>query len=86
MTAGIPVTPGGVLNLRYGKVGGVGGNSGARQVTLGYEHTVLKRVQAYAYWTRVDNDADANYRFGVNALKVATADRGARPSGVVAGM
>jgi predicted porin len=106
VTAGIPVTAGGVLNLRYSKAGGVsgsapagttiagadgaalfvGGNSGARQVTLGYEHTVLKGLQAYAYWTRVDNDADANYRFGVNALNVAAADRGARPTGVVAGM
>jgi predicted porin len=64
----------------------VGPNSGAQQFTLGYEHTLFKGAQAYAYWTKVSNQANANYRFGVNALNVAAAGRGASPSGVVIGM
>jgi hypothetical protein len=64
----------------------VGRHTGATQVTVGYEHTVFKGAQVYAYWTQVRNAASANYRFGVNPLTVAAADRGADPSGVVVGL
>jgi predicted porin len=64
----------------------VGPDSGARQFTLGYEHNLFKGAQLYAYWTKVSNEANANYRFGVNALNVAAADKGASPSGFVVGM
>lgn len=64
----------------------VGPNSGGRQFTLGYEHNLFKGAQAYAYWTKISNQANANYRFGVNALNVAAAGRGASPSGLVVGM
>lgn len=64
----------------------VGPDSGARQVTVGYEHNLFKGAQVYAYWTKISNDANANYRFGVNALNVAAADRGASPQALVVGM
>lgn len=63
-----------------------GGESGARYYTLGYEHNLFKGAQAYAYWTKVANQANANYRFGVNPLNLAAADRGADPSGIVFGL
>ena len=64
----------------------VGDSTGASQVTVGYEHTLFKGAQVYAYWTKVSNQANANYRFGVNPLTVAAAGRGADPSGVVLGL
>jgi predicted porin len=64
----------------------VGHNTGASQVTVGYEHTVFKGAVVYAYWTKLTNQSNANYRFGVNALTVSAADRGADPSGFVLGM
>lgn len=64
----------------------VGGESGATQMTLGYEHNLFKGAQLYAYWTRIQNQANANYRFGVNALNVAAADAGADATGIVLGM
>jgi len=64
----------------------VGNNTGASQFTVGYEHTVFKGAVVYAYWTKVSNQANANYRFGVNPVTVGAADRGADPSGFVLGM
>lgn len=64
----------------------VGPNTGATQFTVGYEHTVFKGAQVYAYWTQVTNQASANYRFAVNPLTVAAADRGADPAGFVLGL
>ena len=63
-----------------------GKNTGANQVTLGYEHTVFKGAVVYGYWTKVTNQANANYRFGVNPLTVTAADRGADASAFVVGM
>jgi predicted porin len=60
--------------------------SGARYYTLGYEHNLFKGAQLYGYWTKVANQANANYRFGVNPLNVTAAGRGADPSGIVIGM
>ena len=64
----------------------VGPDSGARQYTLGYEHNVAAGLQLYAYWTKISNQANANYRFGVNPLNLAAADKGASPSGIVLGL
>lgn len=64
----------------------VGAESGARQMTFGYEHNLFKGAQAYVYWTKISNDTNANYRFGVNPLNVAAAGAGADPSGFVIGM
>jgi predicted porin len=63
-----------------------GKNTGASQVTVGYEHNIAKGAQVYGYWTKVTNQANANYRFGVNAVTVAAADRGADVSGFVLGI
>jgi predicted porin len=64
----------------------VGPDSGATQVTVGYEHGLFAGAQVFGYWTKVSNQAQANYRFGVNALNVAAADRGASPSGIAIGI
>lgn len=63
-----------------------GPDSGARQITFGYEHNLFKGAQLYAYWTKVANQRNANYRFGGNPLNLAAADRGADPSGFVVGI
>ena len=77
---GVTVAGDGGTTLATGK------NTGATQVTVGYEHTVFKGALLYGYWTKVTNQANANYRFGVNSVTVAAADRGADPSGFVLGM
>ena len=64
----------------------VGPDSGATQTTLGYEHPLFAGAQLFGYWTKVSNQAQANYRFGVNALNVTAADRGASPSGIAIGI
>jgi predicted porin len=64
----------------------LGPDSGATQTTLGYEHPLFPGAQLFGYWTKVSNQAQANYRFGTNALNVAAADRGASPSGIAIGI
>lgn len=63
-----------------------GDDSGARYYVAGYEHNIFKGAQLYGYWTKIVNGANANYRFGVNPLNLAAADRGADPSGIVIGI
>lgn len=63
-----------------------GADSGAQQYTIGYEHDLFKGAQAYVYWTKIANQANANYRFGVNPLNLPAADRGADPSGIAIGL
>jgi hypothetical protein len=64
----------------------LGPDSGTTQVTVGYEHPLFTGAQLFGYWTKVSNQAQANYRFGTNALNVAAADRGASPSGIAIGI
>ncbi len=63
-----------------------GADSGAKLYTIGYEYNLSKRTQLYTYYTRITNDANANYRFGTNGLNIAQAGAGASPSGFVIGM
>jgi predicted porin len=63
-----------------------GPNSGAKLYTVGYEYNLSKRTQLYTYYTRISNDANANYRFGTNGVNIAQAGPGASPSGFVLGM
>jgi predicted porin len=97
VSVGVPVGKG-AFNFRFGRAGSASGSapdgatlfrgpeSGARQYTVGYEHDIFKGAQFYAYWTRIVNQANANYRFGVNAINLPAADRGADPSGIAVGM
>lgn len=63
-----------------------GPNSGAELYTIGYEYNLSKRTQLYTYYTRISNDANANYRFGTNGVNIAQAGPGASPSGFVLGV
>lgn len=63
-----------------------GANSGAKLYTVGYEYNLSKRTQLYTYYTRISNEANANYRFGTNGVNIAQAGPGASPSGFVIGM
>lgn len=63
-----------------------GPNSGAKLFTVGYEHNLSKRTQLYTYYTRISNDANANYRFGTNGLNIPAAGPGASPSAFVLGV
>lgn len=63
-----------------------GANSGAKLYTLGYEYNLSKRTQLYTYYTRISNEANANYRFGTNGVNIAAAGAGASPSGFVLGI
>ncbi len=63
-----------------------GANSGAKLITVGYEHNLSKRTQLYTYYTRISNEANANYRFGTNGVDSAAAGAGADPSAFVVGI
>lgn len=63
-----------------------GPNSGAKLYTIGYEYNLSKRTQLYTYYTRISNEANANYRFGTNGVNIAQAGPGASPSGFVLGV
>jgi predicted porin len=63
-----------------------GPNSGAKLYTVGYEYNLSKRTQLYTYYTRISNEANANYRFGTNGVNIAQAGPGASPSGFVLGV
>jgi predicted porin len=39
-------------------------DSGAKQYTLGYNYNLSKRTKVYAFYTKVDNDANATYNPG----------------------
>ncbi len=63
-----------------------GARSGARNYTIGYEYNFSKRTQLFTYYTKIANDANANYRFGVNAVTSAGTGKGADPAGIAIGM
>lgn len=63
-----------------------GPDSGAKLYTVGYEYNLSKRTQLYTYYTRISNDANANYRSGVNGVNIAQTGPGASPSGFVLGV
>lgn len=45
-----------------------GGDTGAKQVTLGYSYDLSKRTMIHAYWSKITNESAANYDFYVNAV------------------
>lgn len=58
--------------------------TGASHIALGYEHPLTKRTMLKATYSRVSNDNNATYDFGVNATGVSSA--GAAVSGFSAGV
>lgn len=61
-----------------------GADSGAQQLTLGYEYKLSKRTQLYTYYTQTDNDKNANYTFGGNSF--SGVKKGAKVSGYMLGV
>lgn len=57
--------------------------TGATHATLGYDYTLSKRSSVFAYYTRLDNEANAVHDFAINSL---TASPGATLKGLALGM
>ena len=53
------------VKVAYGKAGVVGAtvNSGASQISVGYDHGLSKRTKLYALYSRISNSKAANYGF-----------------------
>jgi predicted porin len=78
------VTANGKIVGQYGKAGDLSNNGalneGAKMWALGYEHSLSKRTVLKAVYSKISNERDANYDFGVNAVN-GTPAVGADPSG-----
>ncbi|HXU92640.1 MAG TPA: porin, partial [Gallionella sp.] len=63
------------VKLAYGKANQVGitANTGANQVSLGYDHGMSKRTKLYAIYTRISNNAGAMYGFSQSTATAAGA-------------
>jgi predicted porin len=60
-----------------------GAETGATQVTVGYDYPLSKRTALYAYYSRINNKRNAIYDFAINELGVSA---GADPQTVALGM
>lgn len=83
----------GAIKLAYNKAGKLGNTTatGARQWALGYDHSLSKRTNLYAIYTKINNDSGASYGVGahdagVNTGFVDPVGAGASPSAVSLGM
>lgn len=52
-----------------------GADTGASQLTVGYEHELSKRTAIYAYASRISNERAALYDFAINELGIAPGQR-----------
>lgn len=66
----VPVGAGKVIAQYYkaGNLNGLGGDRGAKLYELGYVHSLSKRTSVRAVYAHLDNETNANYDFGVNAM------------------
>ena len=53
-----------------GGVAAAAANTGAKQISVGYDHGMGKRTTVYALWTKLTNEANANY--GLSSADVST--------------
>jgi predicted porin len=60
-----------------------GADTGSSQLTVGYDHDLSKRTSLQAYYSRINNDAQAIYDFAINELGVGP---GQRPSVLAIGL
>jgi predicted porin len=72
------------VKLAYSKAGsGAAANSGASQISVGYDHGLSKRTTVYAQYTRLRNESAGAYQLspnGTGAPAAALAVAGATPS------
>ncbi|MDD5058802.1 MAG: porin [Sideroxydans sp.] len=79
------------LKIAYTRTGNLGAaaNTGATQLSLGYDHRTSKRTTLYVLYTKLSNDSNANYGLGnASFASAATASigAGADPSALSLGM
>lgn len=76
----VPVSSAGKVIGQYykaGNVSGLAGDRGAKFYELGYVHSLSKRTSVRAVYAHLDNETNANYDFGVNAVGNGVAGAGA---------
>ena len=77
----VPVGAGKVVGQYYAagdlKIDGqADDNTGAKLIALGYEHSLSKRTMVKAVYARLNNEDEAMYDFGVNAVGIGGFDGG----------
>ena len=80
------------VKLAYGHAGQINGATGsdAKQVSVGYDHSLSKRTSVYALYTKLSNGTAANYNLGSGTASIGgtttLAGAGASPSALAFGM
>lgn len=78
------------IKLAYGKAGNnAAANTGAKQVSVGFDHNLSKRTSVYALYTQLSNDSAATYALGSASIGNGTVflnGAGSKPSAVSLGM
>jgi predicted porin len=78
------------VKLAYANAGsGATANTGATQVSVGFDHSLSKRTTVYALYTQLSNNSAAGYTLGsatVGSGAVAANGAGAKPSAVSLGL
>lgn len=83
------VTANDAVKLAYANAGsGAAINTGATQISLGYDHSLSKRTTVYAAYTKLSNDTTGVYALSANGTgaPVAVVAGGAKPSAISLGM
>jgi predicted porin len=82
------------VKLAYGNAGAynaataaAGANTGATQVSIGYDHPLSKRTTVYALYTKIANGAGANYGFSQNTASATSVNGfGGTPTAISLGL
>lgn len=78
------------VKLAYGKAGNLGNtsNTGATQLSAGYDHDLSKNTNVYVQYTKVSNSAGANYGIATlgTTMQNGTIANGASVTGMILGM
>ena len=87
------ITPNDAVKLAYTKANnlqdGNAANTGAKHVSVGYDHKMSKRTNLYATYTKLNNDTGINYSLngeGAATGNVVALGKGASPSSLSMGM
>jgi len=84
------VTASDAVKLAYANAGsGAAINTGATQISLGYDHSLSKRTTVYAAYTKLSNDTTGVYALsgnGTGAPAAAVSGAGGKPSAISLGM
>jgi len=83
------VTASDAVKLAYANAGsGAAINTGATQISLGYDHSLSKRTTVYAAYTKLSNDTVGVYALSANGTgaPVGIAGTGSKPSAISLGM